>query len=309
MYLAYQSKLYQLVQAQLQGQQQAQLQAQQQEQQQAQLQVRTDVALGRVFDTPFELDPSLFFTDDTPCPNWSDLEQESVWLRQLQQDQQRDKISKTDKSQSASKDEQLFRLAIISDTHNKLSASTLDLVQGADLILHAGDICDQRILDELELYAPCCAVLGNNDYEPYFFERLRYEVLSSLGLQLNKRKAQSRAAQHFNESFCRFHLYHIARESSPSKSADLIINGHSHVPHLRIKAKARDDKDAADSKDHTRLMGDMQIFVNPGSTTRSRSAFGHSGLRMILSKNPAPFCGDVSDKSFVCLEALSFYRL
>lgn len=304
MYLAYQSKLYQLVQAQLQEQQgqlpnqPAQLKDKLQGQQEAQLQDREDAALARAFDTPFELDPSLFFTDDKPCPNWTDLEQESVWLRQLKQDQQIDKI---DKNQSASKGEQLFRLAIISDTHNKLSTSALELVQGADLILHAGDICDQTILDELELYAPCCAVLGNNDYEPYFFERLRYEVLSSLGLQLKKRKAQSRTAQHFDESFCSFHLYHIARESSPSKSADLIINGHSHVPHLRIKAKATDHKDAAD--------GDMQIFVNPGSTTRSRSAFGHSGLRMILSSNPASLCGNVSDKSFVCLEALRFYRL
>jgi putative phosphoesterase len=36
-------------------------------------------------------------------------------------------------------------------------------LRGADLILHAGDVCTAAVLDELGEYAPVVAVLGNND--------------------------------------------------------------------------------------------------------------------------------------------------
>jgi hypothetical protein len=36
-------------------------------------------------------------------------------------------------------------------------------LRGADLILHAGDVCTAAVLDELSEYAPVRAVLGNND--------------------------------------------------------------------------------------------------------------------------------------------------
>jgi hypothetical protein len=36
-------------------------------------------------------------------------------------------------------------------------------LRGADLILHAGDVCTAAVLDELAQYAPLVAVAGNND--------------------------------------------------------------------------------------------------------------------------------------------------
>ena len=36
-------------------------------------------------------------------------------------------------------------------------------LRGADLILHAGDVCTAGVLDELSAFAPVRAVLGNND--------------------------------------------------------------------------------------------------------------------------------------------------
>jgi hypothetical protein len=36
-------------------------------------------------------------------------------------------------------------------------------LRGADLILHAGDVCTAEVLAELAAYAPVRAVLGNND--------------------------------------------------------------------------------------------------------------------------------------------------
>ena len=38
-----------------------------------------------------------------------------------------------------------------------------DRLRGADLILHAGDVCTVEVLDELSTYAPVYAVRGNND--------------------------------------------------------------------------------------------------------------------------------------------------
>jgi predicted phosphodiesterase len=35
-------------------------------------------------------------------------------------------------------------------------------LRGADLILHAGDVCTAAVLDELAQYAPVTAVVGNN---------------------------------------------------------------------------------------------------------------------------------------------------
>lgn len=57
-----------------------------------------------------------------------------------------------------------MKIGIISDTHGLLRHEVTDALQGCDLILHAGDVCDQWILDELALIAPVHAARGNNDW-------------------------------------------------------------------------------------------------------------------------------------------------
>ena len=52
---------------------------------------------------------------------------------------------------------------IISDTHSLLRPEVIDVLQGSDLILHAGDIGNQLVLDQLENIAPVIAVRGNMD--------------------------------------------------------------------------------------------------------------------------------------------------
>lgn len=54
-------------------------------------------------------------------------------------------------------------IGVISDTHNLLRPEALRELEGSDLIIHAGDIGEQRILEELELIAPVVAVRGNVD--------------------------------------------------------------------------------------------------------------------------------------------------
>ena len=56
-------------------------------------------------------------------------------------------------------------LGLISDTHNLLRPETLAALEGADAILHAGDINSQQIIDQLQTIAPVYSVRGNADKE------------------------------------------------------------------------------------------------------------------------------------------------
>ena len=55
------------------------------------------------------------------------------------------------------------RIGLISDTHGMLRPQVFDAFAGVDLILHAGDVGEDDILDELEAIAPVFAVRGNTD--------------------------------------------------------------------------------------------------------------------------------------------------
>lgn len=56
-----------------------------------------------------------------------------------------------------------MRIGVISDTHGHLAPGALAALAGAELILHAGDIGKQAILDALAQVAPVLAVRGNTD--------------------------------------------------------------------------------------------------------------------------------------------------
>ena len=55
------------------------------------------------------------------------------------------------------------RVGLISDTHNMLRPQVFEVFKDVDVILHAGDVGDDDILDELETLAPVFAVRGNTD--------------------------------------------------------------------------------------------------------------------------------------------------
>ena len=62
-----------------------------------------------------------------------------------------------------------MRIGLISDTHipeveDELPPQVMQIFQGVDLILHAGDIYATSVLDELERLAPVLASLGDDDY-------------------------------------------------------------------------------------------------------------------------------------------------
>lgn len=57
------------------------------------------------------------------------------------------------------------RIAILSDTHGLLRDEVKEELKQADIILHAGDINTQAIVDELKSYGTLYVVRGNNDKE------------------------------------------------------------------------------------------------------------------------------------------------
>jgi hypothetical protein len=54
-------------------------------------------------------------------------------------------------------------IGVISDTHGLLRPEAIEALEGADYILHAGDVGDPGILDELRSIAPLTAIRGNVD--------------------------------------------------------------------------------------------------------------------------------------------------
>lgn len=58
-------------------------------------------------------------------------------------------------------------VGLISDTHNLIRSEALEALSGVEQILHAGDVCNQEVLDSLSTVAPVIAVRGNCDPMPW----------------------------------------------------------------------------------------------------------------------------------------------
>jgi hypothetical protein len=56
-----------------------------------------------------------------------------------------------------------MRVGVISDTHGQLRPEALQALEGADHILHAGDVGNSEILSALNNIAPTTAIRGNID--------------------------------------------------------------------------------------------------------------------------------------------------
>ena len=54
-------------------------------------------------------------------------------------------------------------IGLISDTHGLVRPRVHEALAGVELILHAGDVGGDEVLDELSLIAPVLAVYGNTD--------------------------------------------------------------------------------------------------------------------------------------------------
>ena len=121
-----------------------------------------------------------------------------------------------------------LRIGLISDTHGLLRPEVHAFLAGSNHIVHAGDIGNPGILDELRALAPLTAVRGNNDHGDWA-ERLRECASLRLGEVV-------------------LHVLHDLSELAidPAEAGvRVVVSGHSHRPSVSWR--------------------DGVLYVNPGS--------------------------------------------
>ena len=107
-----------------------------------------------------------------------------------------------------------MRIGVISDTHGLLRPEALDLLRGAEYIVHAGDVGDPKILDALRAIAPLTAVRGNVD-------------VGELGSLLPKT-----AILRAGDLAIYVHHGNDHRLAEPPPGTDVVISGHTHEPRV-----------------------------------------------------------------------------
>jgi uncharacterized protein len=144
-------------------------------------------------------------------------------------------------------------VGLISDTHGLVRADVHRALEDAELILHAGDVGGDEVLDELELIAPVLAVYGNTD--PPGNTRLSESIEISIG----------EVGIHVSHG-------HELGSPSPGKllerySADVIVYGHTHEQ-LVTRAEGR-------------------LVVNPGAAGPRRFKIEPSVARLTIANGRA----------------------
>ncbi|HSH60650.1 MAG TPA: metallophosphoesterase family protein [Acidimicrobiales bacterium] len=140
----------------------------------------------------------------------------------------------------------MTRVVVLSDTHigaggrRRLPDGAYRALNGADVILHGGDIVTADLLHELSGFAPTYAVLGNNDHDPELahLPEDRMEVIGGVRLAM-VHDSGPRAGRE-------------ARMHRRFPDADVVVFGHSHIPWNQPGV-------------------DGQLLFNPGSPTERRS--------------------------------------
>jgi putative phosphoesterase len=144
-------------------------------------------------------------------------------------------------------------VGLISDTHGLVRADVHRALAGVELILHAGDVGGDEVLDELALIAPVVAVFGNTDTpgDP----RLAPEIERTIG-------------------GVRIHVSHGHELGSPTPkkllehySADVIVYGHTHQQYVSH--------------------ADGRLVVNPGAAGPRRFKLEPSVARLTIANGTA----------------------
>ncbi len=104
-------------------------------------------------------------------------------------------------------------IGVISDTHGLVRPQAIEAMAGADLVLHAGDIGNQEVLDTLNEIAPVVAVRGNNDKGEWAQFLPDWEVVEIGNVSI--------------------YMLHDLKQIDISPTADVfqvVVSGHSHKP-------------------------------------------------------------------------------
>lgn len=166
-----------------------------------------------------------------------------------------------------------MRIGIISDTHipeacEHLPPPVFEVFRGVDLVMHAGDVYVNRVLDELAVIAPVIAALGNGDegldghqhrLEPDARVRMAH-LVEIAGLRIGLAHALPTPDETSERVFLNAMYEHFGGR------VDVLVMGHSHL-------------------DGVVRFGDT-LVVNPGSATLPRNLVDVPGTVAILEIGP-----------------------
>ena len=137
-------------------------------------------------------------------------------------------------------------IGVISDTHGLVRPQAVEVLRGADLIIHAGDVGKPAVLEALRAIAPVAAVRGNVDIDAWAAALPEQETVM----------AQN-------------HKIHVLHDLSdvdfdPAKGGySVVIFGHSHKPSLKLR--------------------DRVLYLNPGSAGPRRLSLPIAVARLRIS--------------------------
>jgi|SRR5689334_19106452 uncharacterized protein len=162
-----------------------------------------------------------------------------------------------------------MRIGLISDTHipeacDTLPAPVFEVFRGVDLVMHAGDVYVNRVLDELAMIAPVIAAIGNGD-EGLDGHRFRLEpdtrvriahLLEIEGVRVGLAHALPTPDETSDQVFMNAMRTHFGGP------VDVLVMGHSHLEGI--------------------VRFGETLVINPGSATLPRNQTDLPGTVAIL---------------------------
>jgi putative phosphoesterase len=140
-------------------------------------------------------------------------------------------------------------VGLISDTHGLLRSEALAALRDSDLIIHAGDIGDAGILDQLGTIAPLVAVRGNID-KSLWASRLQMTAVVEAGPAV---------------IYVLHDIHDLDLDPAVAKF-DVVVSGHSHKPNQHLRSGV--------------------LYINPGSAGPRRFRLPVTVARLNLSQQP-----------------------
>jgi uncharacterized protein len=141
------------------------------------------------------------------------------------------------------------KIGLISDTHGLLRQEAVQALQGAELMIHAGDVGTPEILETLQQIAPVMAVRGNVDTSPWTHKLPVTAVVETVGPTI--------------------YVLHDLNQLDLNPAAagfGIVISGHSHKP-------GKEERDGV-------------LYLNPGSAGPRRFNLPVTIAWLYLEKSP-----------------------
>lgn len=121
-----------------------------------------------------------------------------------------------------------MKIGIVSDTHSLLLPDALfKVLTGVNLILHAGDICDDEVLKQLSRLAPVKAVQGNMDSSAIKKKLPMRQIIECEGIKIGLCHGHVGVADALSNAVAEFSQDHV----------QCIVFGHSHQAYNDVRNK------------------------------------------------------------------------